>query len=95
MDEKYVRIDQQSEIILETLKNLYDIWSAHQTTIDDACERIEDDVPEKVWKKVEQKIVEELSQLQERSFWAGAQTVMELEKKLKNLSEASALFEKR
>lgn len=95
MDEKYVRIDQQSEIILETLKSLYDIWSAHQTTIDDACERIEDDVPEKVWKKVEQKIVEELSQLQERSFWAGAQTVMELEKKLKNLSEASALFEKR
>lgn len=95
MDEKYVRIDQQSEIILETLKSLYDIWSAHQTTIDDACERIEGDVPEKVWKKVEQKIVEELSQLQERSFWAGAQTVMELEKKLKNLSEASALFEKR
>lgn len=95
MDEKYVRIDQQSEIILETLKSLYDIWSVHQTTIDDACERIEDDVPEKVWKKVEQKIVEELSQLQERSFWAGAQTVMELEKKLKNLSEASALFEKR
>lgn len=51
MDEKYVRIDQQNEIILGTLKSLYDIWSAHQTMIDDACERIENDVPEKVWKK--------------------------------------------
>lgn len=92
MDEKYVRIDQQSEIILETLKSLYDIWSAHQTTIDDACERIEDDVPEKVWKKVEQKIVEELSQLQERSFWAGAQTVMELEKKTEELIGSICTF---
>lgn len=95
MDEKNIQKDPQSEIILGTLKSLYDIWSAHQTMVDDICERIEDDVPEKVWKKVEQKIVEELSNLQERSFWAGAQTVMELEKKLKNLSEASALFEKR
>ena len=75
----------------EALRELYHKWSLTQSSIDSICDAMEEQLPEKTWKAVEVEFLSSLSRLQEKSFWAGAKEVSELQKRLKNLPDIAEL----
>ena len=68
----------QDEMITKTLKDMYHNWSLMQDKIDEICEKAECQLPESIWKEIEESIINDLSKLQESSFWEGARALSKL-----------------
>lgn len=86
--------NKKNDIIIKTLKEMYHIWSLEQNAIDRICEKAESHLTEDIWKEIEVEFLNDLSELQERSFWEGAQAMSKWKGILDTFPTNIELFDK-